>query len=584
MMRFDDFEVPVRQRRGGFAQYTRQYSDTETEVGGVQNRDSARGVRERVPLRIFESRRAADQRDPVRHAICERTIETGWRTEIDDDAQLRHIAPSARRADRRDQFESGVAMQQILECTAHAAVGTVDGEAKQVRHGRSPAKDKRAAYKPTVRSQIRSRGPHMKMDYKVRPWTSPLRAGLRRNDGRHVIPAPRMSTRHLRPELLDAFHEAAVAWRMLLRFLRVGEGGFELLQQVALELVEPHRCFDDHGAEKVAGVAAANGLHALAAQPEFLPRLRFRRDGDAGHAAEDRDFDGCAERGLRETDRHLATQVVAMALEDRMLAHVDLDVQVAGRRAGRAGFALACQANAIAVVHAGGHFHFQAAFVFEPSFAVTVSARRHHHAPDPAAMRTGLLDRENAVLHPHATVAAAGRAGGKLAVLRTRAIAVMAVDHRRHADLLVDAGHGFFEVEIQHVAQIRTACRAPAATEDVGKDVAEDVAHVPERRAAATPCAVLERGVAVLVVHRAALRIAQYLPSLLGFLEALLRFGIAGTAVGMILHRQPAKRLFQFLVIRRACNTEDFVVATFHVRILASRRRSGMNHSAATAA
>src|SRR5690348_15262156 len=398
----------------------------------------------------------------------------------------------------------------------------------------------------------------------------------------HAAPGA-ASTRHLRPELLHAFHKAAVARRMLLRFLGVGEGRLELLQQFALVFVEPYRCFDDHGAEQVAGMTAADGFHALAAQTEFLPCLRFGWHGDAGRAAKDRHFDIGAERRLRETDRHLATQVVAVAFEDGMLAHVDFNVQVAGRRPGWTGFPLAAQADAIAVVHARGHFDFQTAFVFQPAFAVAVLARRHHHASDTAAVRAGLLDREDAVLHPHAAVAAAGGTGCKLAVLGTGGVAMMAVDHRRHTDLLVDAGNRFLKIEFQHVTQVRTTRGAPAATENVGKDVAEDVAHVAEWRTAAAAGAVLERGVTVLVVHGAALRIPENLVRFLGFLETFLRFGVAGAAVGMILHRQPAKRFLQFLVARAARNTEDFVIAMFHVRILASRRRSGMNQMAAIA-
>src|SRR5690348_18303306 len=93
-------------------------------------------------------------------------------------------------------------------------------------------------------------------------------------------PGSRISTRHFRPELLHAFHEAAVARRMLLRFLGVCEGRLELLEQFALVFVEPYRCFDDHCAEQVAGMTAADGFHALAAQTEFLPCLRFGWHGD----------------------------------------------------------------------------------------------------------------------------------------------------------------------------------------------------------------------------------------------------------------------------------------------------------------
>ena len=62
-----------------------------------------------------------------------------------------------------------------------------------------------------------------------------------------------------------------------------------------------------------------------------------------------------AERRRHEADRHLAGQVRAVALEDRMLADDDLDIQVAGRPAIAARFALAGEPDAVAVVDAGRH-------------------------------------------------------------------------------------------------------------------------------------------------------------------------------------------------------------------------------------
>src|SRR3546814_12062617 len=63
-----------------------------------------------------------------------------------------------------------------------------------------------------------------------------------------------------------------------------------------------------------------------------------------------------------------------------------------------------------------------------------------------------------------------------------------------------------FQGQFHHVTDGGTATRATAATgttENVAEDVAEDVAHVgvPARSTRATAHAVLERGVAVLVVH-----------------------------------------------------------------------------------
>ncbi len=76
-------------------------------------------------------------------------------------------------------------------------------------------------------------------------------------------------------------------------------------------------------------------------------------------ALERRHVDAAAERGGRETDRHLAGEVGTVALEDRVLAHDDLDVEIARRTAVAARFALAREADAVAVVDARRHLDRQ---------------------------------------------------------------------------------------------------------------------------------------------------------------------------------------------------------------------------------
>src|SRR3546814_1934499 len=80
-----------------------------------------------------------------------------------------------------------------------------------------------------------------------------------------------------------------------------------------------------------------------------------------------------------------------------------------------------------------------------------------------------------------------------------------------------------------------------AAAEDVAEDVAEDIAHVgaaeTARTGVAAAHAVLERGVAVLVVHAALAAVRQHLVRLLALLERLDRAGVARVAVGVVLHR-----------------------------------------------
>ena len=55
-----------------------------------------------------------------------------------------------------------------------------------------------------------------------------------------------------------------------------------------------------------------------------------------------------AERERREADRHLAVEIVAFAVEERVLLHVDDDVEIAGRAAGAAVLALAVEPQPLA--------------------------------------------------------------------------------------------------------------------------------------------------------------------------------------------------------------------------------------------
>jgi hypothetical protein len=187
-----------------------------------------------------------------------------------------------------------------------------------------------------------------------------------------------------------------------------------------------------------------------------------------------------------------------------------------------------------------------------------------------AAATTGrarLLHGEDAALHAHVAATAAGAAGLDAAVGRARALAGVAGDQRGDLDALFDAGDGFFPVQFHHVADIgATACRAcTAATEDIAEDVAEDVAHV---RAAgtATAHAVLERGMAVRIIGAALGPVRQHLVGFLALLERRLGGGIAGIAVGMVLHRAAPISLLQVFFAGVAGHAQDFVViALAHV-------------------
>src|SRR5690606_35837884 len=142
-------------------------------------------------------------------------------------------------------------------------------------------------------------------------------------------------------------------------------------------------------------------LDALAAQAEQLAGLGFGGNADFRLAAERSYAHGIAQRRLRDADRYLAMQVVAVAGEDRVLAHAHFHVQVARRRARRAGLALALQADAVATVHAGRHLDRQHLVFLDAAVAVAGLARLGDDLPAPTAVVAGLLHGEDAALHAY---------------------------------------------------------------------------------------------------------------------------------------------------------------------------------------
>ena len=119
------------------------------------------------------------------------------------------------------------------------------------------------------------------------------------------------------------------------------------------------RGLDDDLDQLVAAAPAADVGHAAALEPEHVAALRPPGDVQPVGAVEGRHLDLGAEGGLREADRHLAEQVVAVALEERVLADQDLDAEVAPRGAGVARLALAAELEPHAALDARGDVDLQ---------------------------------------------------------------------------------------------------------------------------------------------------------------------------------------------------------------------------------
>src|SRR5690606_38469251 len=165
-----------------------------------------------------------------------------------------------------------------------------------------------------------------------------------------------------------------------------------------------------------------------------------------------------------------------------------------------------------------------------------------------ATVRTGLLHREDAALHAHLAMAGAGLAGFDLAVVGTGTAAALADHARREVDFLFDAEDRLFQIQFQHVAQVGTAPRLPAATgatEDVAENVAENVTQIAVATRAATALTV-DAGMPELVVALAAAGIAEHLVGFLDLLETFLGVLVAGIAIRMQPGGMATERGLQF--------------------------------------
>src|SRR5262249_41032537 len=138
-------------------------------------------------------------------------------------------------------------------------------------------------------------------------------------------------------------------------------------------------------------------------------------------------------------------------------------------------------------------------------------------------------------LAPAVTRGASGRAR---AGLGARTAATIASFHARYLNLSMDSEDCLFERDFEVVANVFAAlggvATAAASAEEIAeaKKITQDVAEIGEcLRVEALGCGALQSGVAVPVVSRALLRIAQNAVGFGGFLEAFLRLRIIGIAI-----------------------------------------------------
>lgn len=177
--------------------------------------------------------------------------------------------------------------------------------------------------------------------------------------------------------------------------------GVEFFDKFFLFPGQMDRGFDLNPAQKVSGGSATHGFDASAAQSEQFSGLGFGRDFQFDFAFQGRDFEFAAEGRGRETDRHLAKQVRSLALENRMFLDMNLYIEIARACAFFTGFTFPLEPDPVTGVDTGRYFDRQGLVVVHPAAAMARTARVLDLLALPAAARTGLLDREKALLHAH---------------------------------------------------------------------------------------------------------------------------------------------------------------------------------------
>src|SRR5438445_10191632 len=102
---------------------------------------------------------------------------------------------------------------------------------------------------------------------------------------------------------------------------------------------------DDDRHQQVSGSAAAEAGHSLSGNADHIAALNSTFEMVRNGAIQRRNVNVAAQGRLAHRDRHLANQVDAVALKERMFSNADQAIKIAAGSAAVARFPLAAQAN-----------------------------------------------------------------------------------------------------------------------------------------------------------------------------------------------------------------------------------------------
>lgn len=338
--------------------------------------------------------------------------------------------------------------------------------------------------------------------------------------------------------------------------------------------------------------------HALASEPEDFSSLRGFGNRDARLRIHRRHGNFAAQSRRCKTDRQIRMQVVAVSLEDIMRLDEHLHIQIAVGPAIEPRFSASLNANALSVIDARWNIDFKRLRLPYAANALTIRARIRNDLTRTMTVRTGLLHLQEAAIDVDRTAAAAMRArlfGG--AGLAAGSVAALALFPNRHTNVGLGAVHSLLKRNLKRIADIiaaknlRTAARAlaAAAAEDFRKNVAKIrksalLAETAEAAEAACACrARINARLAVAVISRTFLGIREHGIGFAHLLELFLSGLVAVVAVRVVLHRQTAIRLFDFVFRGTAGYSEYLVIVLISHRSVALKYKQfeGRKHAKA---
>jgi len=196
------------------------------------------------------------------------------------------------------------------------------------------------------------------------------------------------------------------------------------------------------------------------------------------------------------------------------------------------------------------------------------------HATCALARWTGASDAEETLLVANlSTSRACAATHGSLA--RCSAVATTLLAHlvTAHINLRFSAKYSLLKIEIDILAQVRTALGTAALATPASEHL-PDAEEVPENVAEILECRGIKpssgsctsnSGVPVPVVESTLLAVSQNRIGFAALLELLFRIRIVGIAVGVELQSELAIGALELLIRSAASDAQDFVVITFYV-------------------